>query len=520
MSFLSGLKKQNSFMRKDRTIIGAKIKQSFMSVLPISLIVLFIAFIFVPIESGVFLAFIFSFLILIVGMGLFTLGAETAMTPIGEYVGTSVIMTKNLWIIMPVIFLVGILITISEPDLQVLAEQLKDIISPSILLVITIGVGVGLFLLFAFLRIVLQVKLQIILIASYATVFILAMFVPETFVPIAFDSGGVTTGPMSVPFIIALGTGIASMRMDKAGQDDSFGLTALCSVGPILSVMILGLAFGSSGQATGSATEVLVIENSQDLINAFLTALPIYMFEVLNALGPIVLFFIVIRLIFGKNDKINIFKIIIGILYTYFGLVFFLVGVNVGFLSIGGLLGEMMGKLDYFWIVVPIGMIIGFFVVTAEPSVQVLTEQVFDITDGAIPKKALSLSLGIGVAFSIGLTMLRIIFKIPIMYLLGPGYLIAIVLTFFVPDIFTAVAFDSGGVASGAMTTGFVLPFATGFCAAIGGDVSVDGFGLVAMVAMTPLIAIQILGLVYKIKMAKLKKKDKKDVSSKEEIIG
>jgi hypothetical protein len=183
----------------------------------------------------------------------------------------------------------------------------------------------------------------------------------------------------------------------------------------------------------------------------------------------------------------------------------FLIGVNVGFLPVGAYLGQQIGNLSYNWIIIPIGMLIGYFVVAAEPAVHVLTKQVYEITSGAIPKKALRVSLMIGVAASVGLAMLRILLNIPIMYFLIPGYLIAIVLTFVVPDMFTAIAFDSGGVASGAMTASFLMPFALGLCGAVGGSVALSGFGVVAMVAMTPLITIQILGLVYKVKSNKLK---------------
>ena len=322
---------------------------------------------------------------------------------------------------------------------------------------------------------------------------------------------------MSVPFIIAIGTGVAAMRSDKGAETDGFGLTALCSIGPIISVMILGIIFKPDSIDTSSES-IVIIENSKDLIVTYGHALPEYMKEVAIALLPIVAFFFIFQLFGAKLTKQNIIKILIGVLYTYVGLVLFLLGVNVGFLPVGSFLGEALGSLSYNWIIVPIGMLIGFFVVAAEPAVHVLTKQVFELTSGAIPKKALSVSLMLGVAASVGLAMLRIILHIPIMYFLVPGYLIALVLTFIVPEMFTAIAFDSGGVASGAMTASFLMPLALGVCSAVGGNVATEEFGVVAMVAMTPLITIQILGLVYKIKMSKLKKQDAKTVVQ-EEII-
>lgn len=501
------MKRRHGFLLHDKTIISNKVKEAFSSVLPITIIVLALCFTVVPLESGMFLAFIVGALLVIVGMGLFTLGADTAMTPIGEYVGTSVMRTKKIWFIVPVCFVVGVLITISEPDLQVLATQLSKTMQPWTL-IIAVGVGVGVFLVVAFLRIVLKIRLSILLMIFYIVVFVLSFFVPQTFVPLAFDSGGVTTGPMSVPFIIAIGTGVASMRNDKGAETDGFGLTALCSIGPIIAVMILGIIFKPESIDT-SAEEMITIADSKGLASTFLQALPEYMKEVALALLPIVSFFFLFQLFGAKLSKQSIAKILIGIMYTYVGLVLFLVGVNVGFLPVGSSLGDAIGHLPYNWIIVPIGMIIGYYVVAAEPAVHVLTKQVFEITSGAIPKKALRFSLMIGVAISVGLAMLRILLNIPIMYFLIPGYAIALVLTFVVPDMFTAIAFDSGGVASGAMTASFLMPLALGVCGAVGGNIATEGFGVVAMVAMTPLITIQILGLVFKIKTSRLKKQEK-----------
>lgn len=505
-----------SFIRADRTIISEKVKEAFTSVLPITLIVLALSVTVAPIESGVMLAFVLGALMVVVGMGLFTLGADTAMTPIGEYVGTSVMRTKKIWIIIPVCFIVGVMITVAEPDLQVLAGQLAKTINPW-LLIIAVGVGVGAFLVIAFLRIVLKIRLTYLLLGFYATVFILSAFVPEVFVPLAFDSGGVTTGPMSVPFIIAIGTGVAAMRSDKNAENDGFGLTALCSIGPILSVMVLGIVFKPE-TIESSADKIPTVENSKELLRLFVTELPHYMEEVAIGILPIVAFFFIFQLFGQKVNRQQLLRIVVGIVYTYLGLVIFLLGVNVGFLPVGAYLGEALGSLSYNWIIVPIGMLVGFFVVAAEPAVHVLTKQVYEITSGAIAASALRTSLMIGVAVSVGISMLRILLHIPIMYFLIPGYLIALVLAFLVPDIFTAIAFDSGGVASGAMTASFLMPLALGVCRSVGGNLATEGFGVVAMVAMTPLITIQILGLVYKLKTAGKKGKDG-NTSAIEDII-
>jgi hypothetical protein len=441
--------------------------------------------------------FVFGSVFLVIGMGLFTLGAETAMTPMGEYVGSQMTKSKKIWLIVILSFLVGVLITISEPDLKVLSQNAPNINDS--LLTWSVGVGVGFFLVVAMLRILIGVKLRWLLIGSYIIVFALTFFVSPDFWAIAFDAGGVTTGPMTVPFIMALGIGVAAIRSDKDNGADSFGLIALCSVGPIMAVLTLGLIWNAEGSAPPfKLTEALT---SRELGASFFLALPEYMAEVALALLPIVIFFFIYQLIVNRLSLKQIYRLLIGVLYTFVGLVLFLTGVNVGFMPVGNMLGSFLASSAFKWLIVPIGMIIGYFIVAAEPAVQVLQKQVEEITAGAISKTALGTALGCGVAVSVGLAMIRVLTGVSVMYLLVPGYLIAFVLSFFTPEIFTSIAFDSGGVASGPMTATFLLPFAIGACTALGGNVVTDAFGVVAMVAMTPLIAIEVLGLIYQIKL-------------------
>ena len=485
-----------------KTILREKISEALSSVLPVSGIILLLIASIVPVTPAMMLAFLIGACMLIVGMGLFTLGAEMSMTPMGEYVGAKMTSSRKLWLLLSVSFFVGAMITISEPDLQVLAEQISSI--PNLTLIFSVALGVGIMLMVAMLRTLLRIRLKYLLLFFYAAVFVLAFFIPRAFLAVSFDSGGVTTGPMTVPFIMALGVGVSAIRSDSNGSDDSFGLVALCSVGPILAVMILGLIF--PGDATSAAEYAIPnVDNSRDIIALFLRSLPHYIKEVAIAVGPIVVFFLLFRLCTGGRGTGGLGKILVGVAYTYLGLVLFLTGVNVGFMPIGHYLGEMLARSDLSWIIVPLGMLIGYFIVAAEPAVHVLTKQVEEVTSGMIQGRVLSLALSLGVAASVGIAMLRILLGIPILYILLPGYLIALVLTFFVPDLFTSIAFDSGGVASGPMTATFLLPFAVGACDALGGNVVEDAFGVVAMVAMTPLIAIQILGLVYKLKQARVK---------------
>ncbi len=480
-----------------------KLSETLKAVFPILLIVLFLCFTVAPIPPSILMTFLIGAALLIAGMLFFNVGVELSMTPMGERTGTIITKSKNLFLIVLITFIMGFVITISEPDLQVLAEQVPSI--PNMILILAVALGVAIFLVVAILRMLFGIPLSRLLVFLYAIVFTLALFVPADFLAISFDSGGVTTGPMTVPFIMSFGVGIAAIRNDKHAEDDSFGLVALCSVGPILAVLILGMIYNpkSVEQVTES---IPIIDNTVDLWQLFSVEFPTYIKEIAMSLLPIIVFFAIFQLISRDINKRSIIKICIGLVYTYIGLVLFLTGVNVGFMPAGNFLGQTMSGLSYNWIIIPIGMIIGYFIVKAEPAVFVLTKQVEEITSGAISAKAMGMSLSIGVAASVGLAMTRVLTGISIMYFLVPGYAIAIILTFFVPKIFTAIAFDSGGVASGPMTATFLLSFAMGACAALGGNVITDAFGIVAMVAMTPLITIQIMGVIFKIKAAKLRK--------------
>lgn len=482
---------------RNQTVLKEKVREALASVLPITAIVLLLCFTIAPVSNTTLLAFLIGAVLLIIGMGLFTLGADIAMSPIGERVGAAMTRSRKLWVVVGVGFLIGVIVTVSEPDLQVLATQVPGV--PNERLIGAVALGVGGFLVIALLRILFRIPLNRMLVFFYAGVFALSLFVPEEFLAIAFDSGGVTTGPMTVPFIMALGVGVASIRSDENAAQDSFGLVALCSVGPVLAVMILAMIY----PAAGAYTPVVIpdVEDSRALWNLFAHEFPEYMREVAVCLAPIVIFFVIFQVVSLRLKKKKVLKIVIGLLYTYVGLVLFLTGVNVGFMPAGSDLGQQIAALPYRWILVPIGMVMGWFIVQAEPAVHVLNRQVEEITSGAISAGAMNTSLSIGVAASIGLAMVRVLTGISIVWFVVPGYLAAIVMSFFAPRIFTAIAFDSGGVASGPMTATFLLPFAMGACDALGGNIVTDAFGVVAMVAMTPLLTIQMLGLVYQKKL-------------------
>ncbi len=473
-----------------------KIRESLSGVLPITIIVLIASVLLVPMEIGTLSLFLTGAVLLIVGMGLFQLGAEMSMTPLGQGVGKTLSRSGKVWAIVLICFLMGVIITIAEPDLQVLANQVASI--PNEVLILTVAVGVGIFLAVAVLRILFGVSLPNLLMILYLLLFILSWISPSSFAAVSFDAGGVTTGPMTVPFIMAFGVGLSAMRK-KDGENDSFGLVALCSVGPIMMVMLLGI-FYHPEEAIYTPVEVAEVATSRDVVREVLTAFPTYVKEVLLSVLPIAVVFLIFQLVTHTYRRRKLLRMGVGLLYTLVGLILFLTGVNVGFTTVGNLLGTGIAEGSFRWLLVPIGALVGYYIVKAEPAVQVLDRQVEDVTDGAVSCKMMNLALSIGVAAAVAISMVRVLTGLSIYWIIIPGYIIALVLSRMVPPVFVGIAFDAGGVASGPMTSTFLLPLAMGACTAVGGNVVSDAFGIVALVAFAPLIAVQIMGLVYKLK--------------------
>ncbi len=476
--------------------LKAKILEALVSALPITAIVYIIAllpFFDFDLSPAELITFSIGAVLLVLGIGLFSLGADLAMTPMGTHVGAGLSRQKNLGLLLSVCFVLGMLITIAEPDLQVLANQVRAVMNGT-LLIYTVGVGVGAFLLVAILKIVFRKSLSTLLMLFYMLLFAMALMLVvggnAPLLPMAFDSGGVTTGPITVPFIMALGVGISSVLGDHRSQDNSFGLVDLCSVGPILAVLVLGIF--STSDLTYAVPDYRV---SADILGAFLHTAGHTCKEVAMALGMIVLFFLGCQVLFLKLGRRHLQKIAVGVIFTYIGLVIFLTGVNVGFMPIGYKLGYELSRMSD-TLLVFFGLIAGILCVLAEPAIHVLNAQVEDVTEGIVSKKSMMLGLCIGVGSAIALSMIRIVFDFSLVYYIVPGYFISLALSQFVPPVYTAIAFDSGGVASGPMTSGFILPFAIGACVSLQGSDAVlrDAFGVVALVAMAPLITIQLLG--------------------------
>ena len=471
-----------------------KLKEALISVLPIAIIVLIISFTpLVKLSVTETVSFVVSAVFLILGIGLFNLGSDLAMTPMGEHMGSGLIKSKKLFVLISVSFVMGVLITIAEPDLSVLASQVSAVMN-STLLIATVGVGVGLFLVIALFKILFRKNLSMILMFFYMLLFAFCAVMIEggkaDFLALAFDSGGVTTGPITVPFIMALGVGIANSIGGRNSNENSFGLIALCSIGPMIAMAILSMS--SSGEIAYSLADYSVEASIANFGHILLS----HSLDTLKALALILVFFFILQFTILKLPMKKILQIGIGIVYTFLGLTIFFVAVEVGFMPIGFKLGQQIANFSPIVLVI-IGVVLGMVVVLAEPAVHVLNKQVEEVTEGGVKKIEMLIALSVAVGISIGLSIIRMIFHFSILYYLIPGYAISLGLSFFVPRIYTAIAFDSGGVASGPLTSSFILPLAIGACVALSGSVQnvlTDAFGVVAMVAMTPLITIQTLG--------------------------
>jgi hypothetical protein len=487
-------------------ILGEKFKEVIFSVLPITIIVLILHFTLTPLETPLLIRFLLGAFLIIIGLSIFLVGVDKGITPIGNLMGSTLTQTNKLWIVAVAGLVLGFFISIAEPDLHILAGQVGLVtanVIPKFTIVVIVSVGIAVLLAIGLIRIVYNIPLYKLLTVLYLIVFALAIFTSPEFLAISFDASGATTGALTVPFILALGLGVSALKKDsKASEKDSFGLVAIVSVGAIISVMIMNIV--TKTEKISGSLEYNISE-SDSIIGPFLHKLPVAAGEILIALLPIILVFIIFQKISFKLSPKTVSKIAKGLVYTFIGLVLFLVGVNAGFMNVGSVVGFSVASLENKSFVVIIGFILGFVTVLAEPAVHVLTQQIEEVTSGYVKRKVVLLALSIGIGVAIGLSIIRVVIhEVQLWHYLLPGYIIAITMTYFVPKLFVGIAFDSGGVASGPMTATFILAFVQGVAEAIeGADVLREGFGMIAMVALTPLIALQILGLIFKVKSAK-----------------
>lgn len=487
-------------------VLLEKFKEVLSSILPITIIVLILNFTIAPLETPLILRFLIGSVFILLGLSIFLWGVDIGITPIGNLMGSTITKTNKVWIVAVAGIVLGFFISIAEPDLHILAGQVdfvtSGLISKASILVV-VSIGIALLLSVGLIRIVYNIPLYKLLTILYLIIFILALFTSREFLAISFDASGATTGALTVPFILALAIGTSALKKDsKASEKDSFGLVAITSTGAILSVMLMNI-FSKADKITGSLEYDISTSNS--VIAPFIHEIPTISAEIFIALMPMLIIFITFQFISFKLSKKPFIRILKGLVYTFLGLVMFLVGVNAGFMDVGSILGYKLASFENKSIVVIVGFILGLVTILAEPAVHVLTHQIEDVTSGYVNKKVVLTALSIGVGFSVALSMLRILIpEIQLWHYLLPGYIIAITMTYFVPKLFVGIAFDSGGVSSGPMTATFILAFAQGAAERIeGANVLIDGFGVIAMVALTPLIALQVLGFIFKIKSVK-----------------
>ena len=483
-------------------ILLDKFKEVILSVLPITIFVMFIHFAIVPLESKDIIRFLIGSIFIIIGMTIFLIGVDTSVTPLGSMMGSFLTKSNSVIIVGVVGLFLGFIISIAEPALHILAGQVSDVTSGAInnwSLIIAVSIGLAVMIALGLLRKIFDISLNVLLTILYVIIFILALFTPKEFLVIAFDSSGATTGAMAVPFLLSLSLGIASMkRKGKSGNDDSFGLVAIASAGAILGVLVMGI-FANTGNFSGDIQDDPFQNNT--IMGPFIELLGSQIVDVLISLAPILAIFLVFQIFSFKLKKRDVGKVLQGMVYTAFGLVLFLLGVNAGFMKAGKDIGFLLSSLNKDWLLVLVGFILGLVIILAEPAVYVLNRQIEDVTSGSVKRISVIISLGLGVGVAVALSVLRVIIPtLELWHYLIPGYIIAFILSYIVPKIFVGIAFDSGGVASGPMIGTFIFAFVQGIADGKGANILTDGFGMIAMVALTPLIALQLLGLAYKLK--------------------
>ena len=461
----------------------------------------------VPYNSTLFLNFVIGAVLLVFGKSIFMTGIDTSILPVGKAVGSELMKRKKVWIIILFSFLFALVSTIAEPDVQLIASQITDVnpIISSFLMVFIISLGCALLTCFGLLRILKNIPLKWIMLILYGIIIVLSFFCPPEFLGFSLDAGGATTGAITVPFLLSLTVGICALKGANS-KNDSFGVIAVASTGPIIALLILGIIAGAPNG-----------EFVYNILNpTFLGVLSTECLEVAVAFLPLLLTFLITQFLILKMHTRQFLRIILGFAISYIGLVLFLTGVYFGFNAMAGYLGEMLAVNVALPLILVIGLVIGFTLVYTEPAVAILAEQVEEVTTGFMNKKVILLTMGIGIGIAVVVAFLNAMLGINLLILASIMFVIAIILNFFIPKIFVGIAFDSGGAASGTMLVAFILPMCFGLCEVFGTSIMLHGFGVVGIVATMPIIILQILGIIYKIQKAKIDKKVKENADRRE----
>jgi len=481
-----------------------KCKESALSVLPLFVIIVLLYLVFVPFNIITLLSIAVATMLMILGMAMFSVGVDMSTMKMGGYVGSHLSRSRKLSFMCILSFVLGFMVTIAEPDLMVLAEQVPGISSKWIIL-ITVALGTGIFLLLSTIRTIFRWSIKTVLMISYIIALVLCIFAPSNFLPLSFDTIGVTTGAVSVPFIMAFGLGICAVRSGKNNQEDGFGLIALASIGPVIAILIVSLFIRTDSTIVSESVEA--ITTTGQWRSTIGTSILSYLREVFIVIIPIFIFFLLYNFKYLNLPKNSLLRIFVGLIYCYVGLVIFLTGVASGYLPMADLLGHTIASGDMKWALIPIALVIGAVLIFAEPAVHVLNKQVEDITGGVIRRKTMLVGLSIGVALAMLLVVIRALTGIDFLYIITPLVIIMVILAFYAPNLFVGIAFDSGGAAAGSLSASFVLPFIIGICKACGLDTMLHGFGTIAIISILPTIVIEIMGIRYQYILNKNKPK-------------
>ncbi|MDR1906151.1 MAG: DUF1538 domain-containing protein [Clostridiales bacterium] len=479
------------------------LKEVFISSLPLLAVMIVVCVFVNKMPNSELLKLFIGYVLVVIGQTLFLVGLDSSIMPIGKLVGGSLSKLKKTAYIVLFGFLFGLLATIAEPALAVLGIQvnyINDAIDKTIF-VWALGAGVGVAVAAAMYRVIKNINIKIVFGLFYILVFIMVFFVPVQYRALAFDGSGATTGDVSVPFILALGLGVSATMSKAKTNDESFGIIGVASIGPILAVFLYGLIIGDTGAANqngynaggGKALWEIVTGNFGDVAMAII---------------PVIAIFFIFQLAFIKLPRRQLGRILIASMVVYIGLHIFLTGVDYGFALAGQHIGEtfMSESAEWMkWLLLPVGFILGFAITLSEPAVTVLGEQVESITNGYIKKITMRLTLAAGIGVAALLSLLKILTNIDIIWFLMPLYAGALILMIFTSKLFVGLAFDSGGVTGGAITSAFLTPLTLGVSQALGQDVLTSGFGMIAFISVTPLLAVQTFGIVYSWKLKKLK---------------
>lgn len=479
-------------------LLAEKTKDVTRTLLPVVILVLLLCFTLVDVESNVFTRFLVGSVMLLIGLSIFLWGVDLAMNPIGEHMSREIATSRTFLKLAILSFLLGFLITVAEPDMLVLGSQIEaasgGVMSASVI-VYMVSIGVGVLISLGVFRLLGDMPLNRFMMITYGVIFILAIFVSEEFLAIAFDSSGATTGALTTPFILAISLGLSIIKGGRHSEENAFGLVGIMSAGPILAVMLLSVL---TGQKNIQSSEVEFIV-SEGVLGPIMDVLPTIFFESIIALLPITILFFIFNFTKFKLSKDELSRIIKGLLLTLVGLVLFLTAAASGFMDMGRIIGMELAGMNK-WLLIGIGFLMGLIVVLVEPAVHVLGQQIEEVTGGHIPLNLIRITLSIGVGLAIALSMVRIVVpEVKLWYFIIPGFAMAIVLSFVSEPVFVGIAYDAGGVASGPMTATFVLAFAQGAASVIeSADVMIDGFGVIAMVAMAPVFSLMVLGTLFR----------------------